>query len=285
MPPKEPSIVTLKIDELQMNHFVRRKLDEGHVKHLQALVESGVELDPIEVTEETKTVVDGRHRIQVYRNLGVRTVRAKVIGELDVPDLLARALKANKGGSLPPNNDDLTYVIDQMMDAGVPKKHIGDLLNFFPTGMVRKYLQWCEANRQKRKVRAAVAAVADGDLSAKQAADKYGIDLAAIKAVLSGKEKKQSDARQVAASIERSFRSASQQLRHQMQAVLDAHLDGMMATKDAMVVIQQARKAAHRMSVNVKSYEERLEAQAVKNQVANEKALRPRLVRPEARVQ
>jgi hypothetical protein len=274
--------VMMKLADLQLSVFARRGLSDTQVRHLTTLVENGVELDPIEVARGIKgvsnsqnTVVDGRHRIQVYRNLKVDRIKVVLLDHMTKAELLARALEANIGGALPPSNEDITYVIDQLLDAGETKTAIAQHLSYFPPSMARRVIMWAESNQQKRKVKAVLAEVAKGNISINQAAEKYGINAGVIKEAMGGKAKDVASAMMLSANVERIFRSASAQLRRTLQTTLDAHLDGNIADTECEAVLKQVKNAAHRMEMNLRGYFERLESQKAQHA----RALRPRIVK------
>jgi hypothetical protein len=57
--------ISVRIEDLQMNLFVRWQLNEEHALYLAELIENGVLLPPIKITPDM-VVIDGRHRIEAH---------------------------------------------------------------------------------------------------------------------------------------------------------------------------------------------------------------------------
>jgi hypothetical protein len=269
------TIVDVPIDSIRLDVFVRRGLSDPHVKMLQSLIEEGADLPPIEVTADTHTIVDGRHRLQAHKFLGRTAIRAVLVPEMPRAELLARALGENVGGALPPTTDDVYHTVYQMLEAGMGKRAIVERITFFPAPMVKKAIQWAESNRQKRFVKAALAAMADENLTARQAADRFQLDIALIKAAMSGRIRTQKTVQTISANVERTFRSTSHKMRHEMQQAIELHDAGAVAAKEARAVIAQVIKNAQRMKVTAEDFLARLQAQ----EVHDKDVPKPRLIR------
>lgn len=271
----DEAIVDVPIDEVRLDVFVRKGLSDAHVKMLQTLIEEGAEIPPIEVTAETRTMVDGRHRLQAHKFLNRTTIRARLVPEMPRAELLARALGENVGGALPPTTDDVYHTVYQMLETGMSKRAITERITFFPTPMVKKAILWAESNRQKRVVKAALAAMAHDNLTAKQAAEKFQIDLALIKDAMSGRVRNQKTVQSISANVERTFRSTTMKMRHEMQQALDLHEAGAVGGKEAVGVISQVLKNAQRLKVTAEDYLTRLKAAEARDA----EAPKPRLLR------
>src|SRR6266496_1923417 len=113
------AVTRIALAELKETIFVRRIQNDAHVAHLKTLYDEGINLPPIEVTRDSKTLVEGRHRVAAARELGWPELPVKWVAELSPAELTARALKANMGGALPPTNDDITFAIGRLLDNGV----------------------------------------------------------------------------------------------------------------------------------------------------------------------
>jgi len=113
---KRAHIPTASVKE---DFYVRQHTNDDHVIHLAGLIRDGVKLPPILVTRED-VVIDGRHRLHAHRLCDKAGIEVEYVDDTDKGSIIAHALRANVGGSLPPTNADIIYAITQMIETGMP---------------------------------------------------------------------------------------------------------------------------------------------------------------------
>jgi ParB-like chromosome segregation protein Spo0J len=131
--------VTLDLSEIKETFVIRLGLNQAHLDHLRTLVESGVKLPPLLISEN-KELVDGRHRLAVYRSLGHTTVKCVVEKFTSASDKITRALECNVGGSLPPTEADITHTMQVLLATSATRRQIIDLISSrvgFPRTLVK----------------------------------------------------------------------------------------------------------------------------------------------------
>ncbi len=182
---------TVSLAELQANLFVRQVLDQDHVLFLAGLYAGGVRFEPIQV-DENMSIVDGRHRREMFEFEGLREVEVEVFHFENEAEMIATAFKANCGGSKPPTPSDIDHTIELLLERGGNPKSIADILGL-PAKMVRKYVDDVKSRLARAKLMRAVDAVLNGGLSVAKASEQYGVDLDKLKEHLAGKKKKRRD--------------------------------------------------------------------------------------------
>lgn len=187
-------IVTLSLEkDLKVNLFVRQSLNEDHALYLAALIENGVKLPAIEVARHPATgewvIVDGRHRREAYLLNNFKEVEVEVLEVASEAELIALAYRRNTGGALPPSTQDTEHTVALLLEKGETQKKIAEMLNL-PPALARKFVQTVQSKLSRARMQRAIAAVADGGLSAAQASEQYKVDLAQLKLAISGKRRK-----------------------------------------------------------------------------------------------
>jgi hypothetical protein len=182
-------VVTVKLEDLKVNLFVRQSLDSGRVMYLADLIDNGVQMkDRIKISSDF-TLIDGRHRKEAYELCKIKEVEAELIPVDDEVELISLAYQSNTGGALPPTQQDTEHTVALLLDRGVAKKQIGDLLGL-PGGLARKYINDVQSRLTRVKLQRAVAAVTEGGLTAFKAAEVHSVELEKLKEALSGAKRK-----------------------------------------------------------------------------------------------
>jgi ParB-like chromosome segregation protein Spo0J len=209
MSKKQPRLVP--ISELVNNFYVRIGLDNNHVRFLQGLREHGVVLEPIEIAKGTNEIIDGRHRVAVELNLGHTEIYCNEEVYSSKEAMIIAALKANVGGSLPPSPQDIVHTIECLLHEGLSRKVIISQVSErvgFPPKLVARYIDDVRSKVAKRRKAEAVTAIAGGDITLVDAAEKYSVNIEELKAEISGKPKEESgdDAKIIMARLSDKFR-------------------------------------------------------------------------------
>lgn len=257
----EAKIVELAINQLNVAFYVRLKRNEDRVEQLADLIKNGTILDPIVVTEKTKQIVDGRHRLAAYERLEIKRIDCKLVPEMSETQLIAAAFEANCGGSLPPTNDDINHVIGLMLDKGVPITQICKTLPF-PPGLVRTHVKNVSSAKNKQKLRFAVNDVADNDISIPAAAKKFGVDEKALRNEVRGKKPKgpTGTAGEMTGHLTSIGRSTSQKIAKVMMKLQELIETGEISKSQAETVIAELKKQAKNDVRKAADWEKRLRA-------------------------
>lgn len=178
--------ILIPLSELQLTFYVRRHLNQDHMFHLAELYDAGEELPPLTVSAD-RELIDGRHRFEALKYLDRTEAPCVIIDEQDRGKLLAMAMQANVGGSLPPSRDDIVHTIQQMLENGTSRVKVAAMFaTIFPKSVTRRYLDDAQSNISKARMRKAMTAIADGGLTTRQAAEQFGVDLAKLQAEIRG---------------------------------------------------------------------------------------------------
>lgn len=227
---------TLAISEIVLRFYVRRHLNEDHMLQLAMLYDEGVSLPPLQITTDNE-LIDGRHRLEALKYLNRTEVECEVVECDDFNEIVAMAMKANMGGSLPPTRDDIEFTIRQLLERGLSVNRIIDLIPL-PKGMARTYITSVKAAIARAKMNQAVNDVAEGKLNPSQAAEKYEVDLESLKTELRGKRKSRvKTLKAMKASVSRDFRSLSSRNAARYKALLQQYADAEIGEKNTEAVL------------------------------------------------
>ena len=152
--------------DIATRFFVRAQVNVNneHVLLLKRLYETGAKVPPILVTDDN-VMIDGRHRMAALEMLGRTETLCEVVNVESRADAIAMALAANAGGSLPASNNDINHVIRLLLEQ---RKSTGDVKE------VKK-------NEGEVRLKRAVAALRNDDITIGEAAEKYGVEVSSIR--------------------------------------------------------------------------------------------------------
>ncbi|MFH0873963.1 MAG: ParB/RepB/Spo0J family partition protein [Candidatus Komeilibacteria bacterium] len=238
-------IKRISLDKLQVTFDVRIRLSEDRVQLFMELYQGGAELPPLQVSVDNE-VIDGRHRLEALRRLKRAWAPCIVTREKSRQKLLAMAIEANMGGPMQPTRDDIIWTMERCLNEGMPRPAVISLFPL-PAEVVRRYLATAHANMlQKRKLKA-IAAIAGGNITVSDAAEKFGIPVrnlsAAVRRVV--KRKETSPAAQFRDTLNKKWRgvpvTVSQLCRHVLNQCETGEVPW--RTADAMLT-EMARRVA-----------------------------------------
>lgn len=239
---------SVKIVDLKQNLFVRQTLDQDHVLYLAELIENGVQLPPINVSDEM-VVVDGRHRIEAHELNKLTEVMAQVVTFESETELISEAYKANTGGSKPPTPADTEHTVALLLERGETMKRIGELLAL-PTGMARRYANEVKSRMNRAKLQAAARAVTDGGLTVAKSAEQYEVDAEKLKEILSGHRRKHKQGiQELQRTLTSTHKSLSLRNASAVKKILEKYEDGDVTEKqvrDVFKHIEDLQKNAAR---------------------------------------
>jgi|SRR5262245_12054231 len=257
-------VVELPIEELDISFWVRLKPDTDRVLYLAEMYEAGVDLDPIVVwlrQETNKYVVrDGRHRIEAKRLLDHPTIKAKIVpAPKNAAEEISLAFQANLGGALPPTKEDTEHTVKLLISQGVAGRDIAKLLPL-PPSLARRYVDNVASKQAKMKLRQAIEAVADGEMSAVQAAAKYNVDIDTLRKELGGRKKKGKQAAvQIKHNLGKQYRSLSQKNASILKALFSGLDDGEVSIATIETVIAHMHEANRKLTITLRGWTQRLE--------------------------
>lgn len=248
----------VKLDDLQTTFFARSSripAYESRIEMLKALIANGTQVDPPLVTLD-KRVIDGRLRIDAYRQLGYTEIRVKITTETREPELLAMALTANCGGSLPANPDDIGTVVGQLLALHTSETKIIKILHPLPSKLIKERIRWAVANARSVKLRKAKGLLATGDYTAVTAAKEVGLDPAEFKSYIAKGHREHIDL-----TLDKKLRGSnmghSQKLRKLFDDAKSAYVAGQLDEEQVLVVIQKARGYSANIQRHCDAFEKR----------------------------
>lgn len=252
------------VQDLVVNKFVRKELNQDHALILAGLIEEGVEMkDMIEVTDFDGTmnvVVDGRHRKEGFELAGVKEVKVRVVEFDSEIEMISYAYKANTGGSLPPTQGDTEHTIMLLLDKGEARKRIGELLGL-PAGLARKYIAQVQSKQDRQKVQRAAVAVREGGMTPVKAAEAHGVELDKLKVALGGhKRESKNGIAEAHRNLTKLYRSSSSKNAALLRGLIEKLDDGDVTPKqvrDVFTHIKDLQKASAR---SVADWEKRFSA-------------------------
>ena len=234
-------IISVKLADLQTNHFVRTRINDEHAMNLASLIENGVQLPPIKITTDNM-VIDGRHRITGYELNDISEVQAEVIEVTDELDLITQAYQANAGGSLPPTKSDTEHTIRMLLDRGMAQKNIPNAIGL-PSKMVRRFISDIASKMARKKLMDAVAAVAEGGLTVAKAAEQYEVDVDQLKAEISGRRKKvKMGVKEMSARLTTTYRSLGTKNASLMRSIMEKFEDGDVTEKQVVSIFEDLER-------------------------------------------
>jgi ParB-like chromosome segregation protein Spo0J len=250
----------VKIEDLKVNLFVRKALNEDRVLELSLLIEHKVELDPIKITSDL-FVIDGRHRIEAHKLLNRTEIEALIVnGIKDETDLIVSAYMANVGGALPPTQEDTEHTILSLLKRNVPKKKIGDMLNL-PDSLARKYINEVQSKEKRKRISDAITAITEGGLTAAHAAEKYEVELESLKAVLNGHKRKQKrGVIEIQGSLTSTYRSLGVKNAKMLGALIEKFGDGDVTEKQVREIFDHFDELQKKAANAIENWKKRFEA-------------------------
>lgn len=253
-----PKTVNVSIESLQKTFYVRKQLNQDHVLHLAELYDNGVELPPIQATK-TGIIIDGRHRVEALDMLGRKGVDVQYVEELDEAELIFRAMRANVGGSLPPNSADINYTIRQLLELNVTITKIADQLPF-PASLVRRHITNVKTQLRREKQIKAVRDVTDKGMTVIEAANQYGVDPAAVKDIITGNRRKRASVAELKSGLTSAYRGRSRALANVFVSMRTKYENGELPASKVDEVFDHAESLHKQAAKTMKDWRDRFAA-------------------------
>ncbi len=238
-------IVKKPLESIKESFVVRIELNRERVEHLKDLISTGVELDPILVSEDDGELIDGRHRKAAYLELGIQDVRCEVRKFGSLPEKITEALRCNVGGALPPTHADINHTMQILLIAGQTRKLIIKMVSEnigFPPKLVANHLDEVQSNMAKSRLKKAASAVVNDGKTVHEAAFEEGVKLETLKKFLEVEDKTgdsgAASVNQVKAHLGMQFRKLQHIQGHALAKVLRELKDGLITAKQSSDVIE-----------------------------------------------
>jgi len=246
--------IRVALKDLKMNLFVRQVLNQDHALSLGELIEAGVKLPPIVITQQNE-VVDGRHRVEAHELNGIGEIDATVINVDSQADMIAKAYQANVGGSLPPTKEDLEHTVKILLELGESKKSIAERLNL-PMSLSRKYVNSVQSRMTHARVMDAISAVLHGGMTVAAASEKYGADPVKVKEGL-GNHHTPIGIREMHRAITKTQKSLGSKNTALLRDLLEGFEDGEVKAKQVLEIIEHLEDLQRGQARNLADWKKR----------------------------
>ncbi len=248
---KKAATTMVAIASLKINLFVRQALNSDRILDFAQLLENGVVLPPIKITEDY-VVIDGRHRIEAHDFLSHAEIEAEVA-------LIAMAYKANVGGALPPSTSDTEHTVMLLLQHGVAKARIGEILGL-PKGLARRYVGEIQSKSARAQMQRAVAAVTDGGLTVAKAAEQYDVEPEKLKETMSGRRRKtKNGVEQIQRGLTSTYRSLGLRNTALFKGLLEKCEDGDVTPQQVRAIAAHLKDLQRRHARLLADWERRFE--------------------------
>ena len=181
-------MVVVKIADLKDEFNSRVEVDEDRMLQFAILMEDGVAFPPIRVWQSRNLVVDGRTRIAACKYLGREEIAVDYKEYGTLADALIDAYQENLSqGPKPPSEADTRHTIRVLFREGMSRTDITANLShqsIVAPKYLRQFVDAVASEEHARLVNLATADVANGHMSAKDAAEKHGVPVDDVKALL-----------------------------------------------------------------------------------------------------
>lgn len=267
--------VTVSLSEIKETFVIRLGLNQAHLDHLRALVETGVKLPHLLISLGDNELIDGRHRLAVYRSIGHSRVTCWVESFASDADKVARALECNVGGSLPPTEADITHTMQVFLSTGATRKYIIDIVSSrvgFPKPLVKKYLDQVQSQMGKVRLKKAVSDVVDHHKTVTDSAISNGVKLETLKAALKSESKHDpgvTDVAMLKSHFSCVFRSLGHTIGRRLSMAAQNLSDGVIENGDVEEIIVHTTTLVERLNHLHEEWVKRFELQGKSVEKAN----------------
>lgn len=256
----------VKLDDIHANLFVRKELDQDWACYLGELIEDGVEMNElIEVVEKDGyfELVEGRHRREGYILARVTEVKVKLLEFDSDVELISYAYRANTGGKKPPTPADTEHTIMTLLEKGETMKAIGELLGL-PASIARKYVSEVKSRMNRAKLRQAIDAIADKNLTVANAAEQYGVDPEKLKEALSGSRRRWKESKKgvqkLQSAITFSYKSLASKNGSMLKKILQRYQDSDVSAEQVREIIMHLESCQKKSTRAIEDWRDRFKA-------------------------
>lgn len=262
--------VTVLIEDIGVDFYVRKELDADWALQLALLVESGVDLDPIFLTRDKK-MIDGRHRIEAHTIAGKKEIKAKYVDAENDVDLLVFALQCNMGSGKPASKDDIEHTMQGLLDRGVPKRELTGLLPMLPEKVVRAYLKDLEARHNRAKLTKAATAVVEGGLNLSKAAEQYQVSPDELKGLLSNRTRRhisKNGVEEMKRGFSKTYQAQGGRTAKSLRRLLEMYGDGDVTHRQVLEMFKHLDHLIKQAGRAIENHRKRFEAMEAPKKIA-----------------
>ncbi|MCL4404176.1 hypothetical protein M1432_02440 [Patescibacteria group bacterium] len=259
----------VKFEEMQEPFYVRVELDEERVLFFMELFQNKAAVDPLLLTE-SKKLVDGRHRKAALIRLGRDGYDCNIIADEEAAKLILRAFKANFGGPKPPTSEDLDHTIELLLKEGMSRRSVLHDMSAklsMPKELIRRHLDDVQSKMAKKKLTDAAAAVTDGNISVKEAAEKFGVAANSIRSRLRANAQKKDQVTEgeintLKGNMTKGFHSLAMKNSHAIKKAIKAYKDGIVSKSEVEQMIAHSEHLIHSLEHSVAEWKKRFQKTA-----------------------
>jgi len=254
-----PKTTIVKIADLKLTLFVRAALDQDRALQFADQMEHGKKFPPITITKDL-VVVDGRHRLEAHEVLMRTEIEATIVEVTDETDLITKAFQANLGGSLPPTQDDIEHTIMLLLDRNVPIKQIGERLNL-PATLAKRYIGEVRSKAARAQMQKAADSITESGLNIPQAAEKFGVDPAKLKEMISGRHRKHKNGvAEIQRGLTSSYKSIGIKNASLLRSLISKYGDGEVSEKQMNDIFDHLNQLQKRSARVIDDWRKRFQA-------------------------
>lgn len=253
------------IADLKTSYFVRRALDPDRVNFFVLLYQGNPdEVPPIKVETDTDEVVDGRHRKAALEVLQRKIIECEIVPRYENKvELLMDAYTENLGGALPPTYQDTVFVIRQLLESGLKGKEVGAMFApYYPPSAIRRYLSDAYSAVMKARMLRAKNAVAQGQMKVDEAAEKFAVDVDALRQEITGarRKKRSGGVPEIKSASSTKATSYSQYINTTLRYLVDRYEDGEVTEEQVKNVLEHFEKLNARTAKTIANWRDRFVA-------------------------
>lgn len=256
----------VKFSDLEEPFYVRVGLEEERILFFMELFKNKAPVDPFLITESRK-LIDGRTRKAALIRLGRDGYDCNIIADEEATKLIMRAFKANFGGPKPPTAEDLDHTIELLIKEGMGRrtilKEMHDKLGL-PKEMTRRHLDDVQSRLAKQKLTEAASAVTDGNMSVKEAAEKFGVAANSIRSRLRANAQKKDQVTEgeintLKGNMTKGFHSLAMKNSHAIKKAIKAYKDGVVSKSEVEQMIAHSEHLIHSLGHSVAEWKKRFQ--------------------------
>lgn len=265
----------VKLVDMKETFYVRQRLNDDHVRLLKRLYESGATLPPL-VWATDGTLIDGRHRKHALLDLGRTEALCEIVTPASRADAIAMAVAANSEGSLTQSPGDMSLTIRLFLEEKASTKDIVTLISQYtttlPAAYIRRYVRDVKVEVKRTKVRRALSAIRDDNLTVEAAARQFHVDTSTVKAAMKGVAKEDDVPKMAVLKTElrNKFGMINRSCGKHMQSVMSSYEDGSVDDKFVREVLDDVSRHLRKLKRSHNDWRARFAAMGVSDVVRDE---------------
>lgn len=128
---EEKMVKTVKLESLVLdyNFYPRTQVSDEHTGYVKEAILAGRKLPPIVADKNSLRIIDGFHRYQAYKRLGIEEVEVDLRGYKSEAEMLEDAVRLNANHGRPFATQDRRRVILRAEELGLSRDKVAEILN------------------------------------------------------------------------------------------------------------------------------------------------------------